>query len=154
MCIWHPRREFKRLDKRDAKNKLKKRSKLPEEHACCWQIALSASPQFLISGLDRLFLLWENHQHSENSIKGTLKATYDEGKIALLKIEELIAQTSFHPRYQYWRSFIKERCFLDICSYYHYRTWTEPRIEKPTHTLPFDVPGLFYAKDCKCIKHL
>lgn len=23
-----------------------------------------------------------------------------------------------------------------------------------THILVFDVPGLFYAKECKCIKHL
>lgn len=39
------------------------------------------------SGLDRFFLSWANYQHSENSVEDTLKATYDEEKIALLKIE-------------------------------------------------------------------
>ena len=54
---------------------------------CLLTLSLRKIFDIFDGGLDRFFLSWANYQHSENSIEGTLKATYDEEKIALLKIE-------------------------------------------------------------------
>lgn len=85
-----------------------------DKQLCLLALSLRKILIVLITGLDIFFLLLASYQHSENSIQGTLKATHDEEKIVLLKIEQFIAQTSSSQRYQNWRWLIKEGWFVVV----------------------------------------